>query len=262
MTLDLLTSPLLRDTPGLAHAFTTREGGVSEGAYASLNLTRSRGDDPAHVAENRERVRRALGLDHLVFATQVHGRTVLRIDEPPRGEQPAGEGDATITDRPGLGLVTQTADCTPILLFDPRRRAIAAIHSGWRGTVLNIAAATVEALQREYASDPGDLLAAIGPSISPVNYRVGPEVVAEFQDAFGHTGGIVSPRDPEGGAHLDVAEACRRQLILAGLAEDRIERSPQCTYSEEARFFSARRAHHGGESGVFGGQAGVIGLRG
>lgn len=260
MTLDLIRMPGL-DAPGLVHAFTTRAGGVSGGAYASLNLTRSRGDDPAHIAENRDRVRRALGLDHLVFATQVHGRDVVRVDGPPRGESPAGEGDALITDRPGIGLVCQTADCTPVLLFDPQRRAVAAIHSGWRGTVVNVVGAAIEAMVQAYGTAPTALRAAIGPSISPSNYRVGPEVVAAFETAFGHTGGIVSPRDPEGGAQLDVGEACRRQLVMAGVPEDAIERSPLCTYAEESRLFSARRAHHRGESGVFGGQGGVIGLR-
>ncbi|WP_300544726.1 peptidoglycan editing factor PgeF [Maricaulis sp.] len=259
MTLDLIRMDGL-EAPGLVHAFTTRAGGVSEGPYASLNVTRSRGDHPANVAENRERLRRALGLDHLVFATQVHGRNVIRVDGPPRGDQPAGEADALITDRPGLGLVCQTADCTPILLHDRGRGAVAAIHSGWRGTVLNIAAATVEAMIQAYGTRPADLVAAIGPSISAANYRVGPEVVAEFETALGNTRGVVSPRDPEGGAQLDVGEACRRQLVMAGVPETAIECSPLCTYAEEVRLFSARRAHHRGESGVFGGQGGVIGL--
>ncbi|RKQ89502.1 peptidoglycan editing factor PgeF [Maricaulis maris] len=259
MTLDLVRSDLL-DRPGIVHAFTTRTGGVSEGPYASLNLTRSRGDEAAHVSENRDRVRAALGLDALVFATQVHGRAVIRVDGPPKGDQPAGEGDALMTDRPGLGLACQTADCTPILLFDPDKRAIAAIHSGWRGTVQNIVAATVEAMGEAYGTRPGQLLAAIGPSISAVNYRVGPEVVAQFEAAFEVTGGIVSPKDPEGGAHLDVGEACRRQLILAGLPETAVWRSRACTYAEAGRLFSARRSHHQGQSGLFGGQAGIIAL--
>jgi purine-nucleoside/S-methyl-5'-thioadenosine phosphorylase / adenosine deaminase len=259
MTLDLIRAPSL-DHPGIIHAFTTRRGGTSDGPYASLNLTRSRGDDAACVAENRERVRTALGLDALVFATQVHGKAVVRVDGAPKGDQPAGEGDALMTNRPGLGLVCQTADCTPILVFDPENRAIAAIHSGWRGTVRNIVEATVRALGEAYGSRPADLLAAIGPSISAVNYRVGPEVVAAFEDAFDVTGGILSPRDPEGGAHLDVGEACRRQLIMAGLDETRIWRSAACTYAEESRLFSARRSHHQGQSGLFGGQAGIIAL--
>jgi len=259
MTLDLVRAGTL-DRPDLVHAFTTRPGGESEGVYASLNLTRSRGDQAAHVAANRERVRKALGLDALAFANQVHGRAVLRVDGAPKGDQAVGEGDALITDRPGIGLVCQTADCTPILLFDPDHRAVAAIHSGWRGTVQNIAAATVEAMTEAYRTDPAQLLAAIGPSISAVNYRVGPEVVAEFEAVFDVTGGILSPRDPEGGAHLDVGEACRRQLVMAGLPEAAIWRSKLCTYGEPGRLFSARRSHHRGESGQFGGQAGIIAL--
>jgi len=260
VSLDLLTSPLL-NRDGIVHAFTTRTGGVSEGAYAALNMTRSRGDSAEHVAANRELVRQALGLDYLAFAIQLHGKAVVRVDAPPRGDQAAGEADAMITDRPGIGLVCQTADCTPILLFDPKRRAVAAIHSGWRSTVLDIVGETVAAMQREYGTDPVDLIAAIGPSISPANYRVGPEVVASFEAVFADTAGILSPLDEDGGAQLDVGEACRRQLIVAGIPASQIERSPLCTYAEETRLFSARRSHHRGQSGVFGGQAGIIGLR-
>ncbi|WP_339747708.1 peptidoglycan editing factor PgeF [uncultured Maricaulis sp.] len=260
MSLDPLTSPLLgRDE--IVHAFTTRAGGVSEGAYASLNMTRSRGDSAEHVATNRERVRQALGLDYLVFAIQVHGRAVVRVDQAPKGDQAAGEADAMITDKPGIGLVCQTADCTPILLFDPERRAVAAIHSGWRSTVLDIVTETVAAMVHEYGTDPANLIAAIGPAISAANYRVGPEVVAEFEAVFADTAGIVSPLDAEGGAQLDVGEACRRQLLAAGIPGAQIERSPLCTYAEKTRLFSARRSHHCGQSGVFGGQAGIIGLR-
>jgi len=261
MSLDLLTSSLLAGETGLVHAFTTRTGGVSEGPYASLNMTRSRGDSAQHVATNRTRVREALGLDHLAFAIQVHGKAVLRVDGPSKGDQAAGEADAMITDRPGIGLVCQTADCTPVLLFDPKRRAVAAIHSGWRSTVLDIMGETVQAMRREYASEPGDLVAAIGPSISAANYRVGPEVVAQFEAVFADTTGILPARDAEGGAQLDVGEACRRQLIASGVRAEKIERSQLCTYAEESRLFSARRSHHRGESGVFGGQAGIIGLR-
>ena len=260
MSLDLLTSPLLK-RDGIVHAFTTRAGGVSGGPYASLNMTRSRGDSAEHVATNRERVRQALGLDYLAFAIQVHGRAVVRVDDPPKGDQTAGEADAMITDKPGIGLVCQTADCTPILLFDPKRRAVAAIHSGWRSTVLDIVAETVAAMVREYGTDPANLIAAIGPSISAANYRVGPEVVTEFETAFADVTGILSALDEAGGAQLDVGEACRRQLLAAGIHGAQIDRSPLCTYAEEPRLFSARRSHHRGQSGVFGGQAGIIGLR-
>jgi len=257
--LDFVTSRLL-DRPNLIHAFTTRTGGTSEGPYASLNITRSRGDRPEAVAENRERVRKALGLDYLAFATQVHGRDVARLDDAPRGDQPVGEADALITDQAGIGLVCQTADCTPILLFDPDHDAIAAIHSGWRGTVQNIVDATVNAMAQAYGSRAGSLLAVIGPSISQANYRVGPEVVDAFA-GYDADSGVIGPRDAEGGAHLDVARACELQLLDAGVPATSIERSPLCTYAEEARLFSARRAHHRGESGLFGGQGGIIGLK-
>ena len=260
-SLDLLRADNL-DHPQLVHAFTTRKGGVSQGAYASLNLTRSRGDDAAHVAENRTRLKQAMDLDHLAFATQVHGKQVIRVDGPPRGDQPVGEGDAMITDKAGLGLCCQTADCTPILLFDPVNLAIAAIHSGWRSTVLNIIGETISDMGTAYGTKPVNLIAAIGPSISATNYRVGPEVVAEFEAVFGDDEAILSTLDDDGGAQLDVGAACLRQLIDKGVAESRIERSPLCTYGEPDRLFSARRSHHQGQSGVFGGQVGVIGLRG
>ena len=250
----------LLDADAITHGFTTRPGGLSEGPYASLNITRSRGDRPEHVAENRDRVRRALSLDYLAFATQVHGRAVAVIEEAPLGEQPVGEADALVTNRPGIGLVCQTADCTPILLWDEENKAIAAIHSGWRGTVQNIVEATVSRMVDIYGTRPSTLRAAIGPSISPANYRIGPEVVAEFE-SFPDGHGILSTRDDEGGARLDVAAACLFQLRQQGIPDSRIWRSDLCTYAEETRLFSARRSHHQGQSGVFGGQGGVIGLR-
>lgn len=240
---------------GLAHAFTTRAGGVSEGPYASLNLSWKDGDNKAHVEENRARVTAALGLDRLVFANQVHGKAVHRVDAAPQGVWSVGEGDALMTNRPGLGLVAQTADCTPILLFDPGTRACAAIHSGWRGTVLNIAGETVAAMGREYGTRAEKLFAAIGPAILAENYRVGPEVLEQFEAVFGSLDGLALPRDEESGAGLDVSEACRRQLIAAGIPEGQIERLSFCTFDDK-RFFSSRRAR----GGQFGGQGGIIGL--
>jgi len=260
ISVDLLRADLLSD-PSIIHGFTTRKGGVSQGPYASLNLTRSRGDDPAHVATNRDRLKQTLNLDHLAFANQVHGNQVIRVDAPPKGEQAVDEGDAMITNHPGIGLCCQTADCTPILLFDPVNKAIAAIHSGWRSTVKNIIGETISAMGKAYGTKTDDLIAAIGPSISPANYRVGPEVVAEFETVFGDDTAILSARDEDGGAHLDVGAACLHQLIEAGVVPDQIERSALCTYGEPDLLFSARRSHHQGESGIFGGQVGVIGLR-
>lgn len=248
-----ISAPNLKQD-GLVHAFTTREGGVSTGTFESLNLSRRNGEADGAVEENRARVKAALGLKSLVFAKQVHGNTVLRVDAAPANGA-AGEGDAMMTDVPGMGLAVQTADCVPLLIFDAENRAIAAVHSGWRGTVQEIARHTLESMNAAYGTRPDKIQAAIGPSISPAHYRVGPEVIEQFGYLFGDTQGIIGPRDAEGGGKLDNAGAVRRQLIEAGVLPDAIWMSDACTFADD-NLFSCRRA----KGGPFGGQAGVIGL--
>lgn len=256
--LDLITAQGFGDGR-IVHAFTTRTGGVSEGPYESLNLSWSRGDDKARVIENRARLASALGRVQLVFANQIHSNVVLKVDAKPDGVWSAGEGDALITDRAGLALCAQTADCTPVLLFDPERPAIAAIHAGWRGAANEIIPKTLAAMAAAYGTRSENVQAAIGPAISKANYRVGPEVLAQFEALFGELDdALIGPRDSEGGAGLDVAEACRRQLEAAGVGS--ISRLDHCTLAEEARFFSSRRAARDGHAGQFGGQVGVIAL--
>jgi len=245
----------------LVHAFTSRTGGVSRGPYESLNLSWSRGDETDRVTENRRRVEAAMDGVKLVFADQVHGDVVLKVDGAPHGRWAAGQGDALMTDQPGLALCAQTADCVPILLFDPERPAVAAIHAGWRGAAAEIAPKTLRAMAKAYGTDPKRVHAAIGPSISKENYRVGPEVLAAFEALFGGLDeALIGARDAAGGATLDVAEACRRQLAQAGVAI--LERLDHCTFAQDDRFFSSRRAARDGHPGQFGGQAGVIALRG
>ncbi|MEO1039833.1 MAG: peptidoglycan editing factor PgeF [Pseudomonadota bacterium] len=259
--LELIKAAPLSDQAGLEHGFTTRKGGVSRGPYDSLNLTWSRGDEKAAVTENRRRLSEALGGPTLVFANQVHGRTVLRVDSPPQGVWSAGEADALMTDQPSLALCAQCADCVPVVLFDPVRRAIAAVHSGWRGAVQNIVGATLDAMNEAYATRPGDVRAAIGPAISKARYRVGAEVLDQFQALFGALDtGLIGQRDVEGGAGLDVAEAVRRQLVAHGVAEHAISLTRACTFAEQERFFSSRRAARDGHAGQFGGQVGVVAL--
>lgn len=248
--------------PALVHAFTTRTGGVSEGPHESLNLTWSRGDQPERVEENRRRTARALGFQTLVFADQVHGNAVIRVDASPPDRWSAGEADALITDVPGIGLCAQTADCTPVLLLDPDRPAVAAIHAGWRGVVRGVIPAAVAAMTAAYGSAPDRLQAAIGPAVSAANYRVGPEVLEQFELLFGEMDGLALPRDAEGGAGLDVAGACRRQLLSLGVPDGCIRLLRHCTYADAARFFSSRRAAADGHPGVFGGQCGIVGLKG
>ncbi|MFW6299446.1 MAG: peptidoglycan editing factor PgeF [Oceanicaulis sp.] len=259
--LDRLAAPGFGDAR-IVHAFTTRKGGVSEGPYESLNLSWSRGDDKANVEENRRRLAAALGGPDLVFLNQVHGADVVKVDAKPKGRWSAGEADAQMTDRPGLALCAQTADCVPVLLFDPVRPAVAAVHSGWRGTVKGVLAATLAAMKAAYGCEPATIQAAIGPAISQANYRVGPEVLDQFDRLFGGLDpALAGPRDDGGGAGLDVAEACRRQLIAAGVREDAIVRIKRCTFEERDLFFSCRRAAQEGHAGAFGGQAGVIALK-
>lgn len=259
MALDILTADAFGDAR-VRHGFTTRTGGVSEGPYASLNLSWSRGDDKARVEENRARVSAAFGGARLVFANQVHGAVVHRVDAAPEGWS-VGEGDALMTDRPGLALCAQTADCTPVLLFDPEHCAIAAIHAGWRGVVAEVIPATVRAMAKAYRTQPERLKAVIGPAVSAPNYRVGPEVLAQFEALFGPLdAGFALPRDSEGGAGLNVSEGARRQLVASGVRPDAIAWLKHCTFAQEERFFSCRRAARDGHAGQFGGQCGVIAL--
>ncbi|HCR66512.1 peptidoglycan editing factor PgeF [Oceanicaulis sp. UBA2681] len=242
----------------IAHGFTTRTGGTSTGPYASLNLSWSRGDDKAAVEANRARVSQAFGDARLVFANQVHGATVLKVDAAPE-DWSAGEGDALITNQPGLALCAQTADCTPVLLYDPENAAIAAIHSGWRGVIAEVIPAAINALNKAYGSRPEALQAVIGPAVAPENYRVGPEVLEQFEVLFGPLDdGLALPRDSEGGAGLNVSEGARRQLLRAGVSEDAIRWLQACTFADADRFFSCRRAARDGHAGHFGGQCGVI----
>lgn len=256
--LDILRADGFGDE-GVRHGFTTRQGGVSEGVYASLNLSWSRGDDKAAVEENRRRVGEAFNA-RPVFAKQVHGDTVIRVDEAPDGWS-AGEGDALITNRPGLALCAQTADCTPVLLYDGETRSIAAIHAGWRGVVAEVIPAAVRALSEAYGARAETLQAVIGPAVSAENYRVGPEVLEQFEALFGLLDETLAlPRDAEGGAGLNVSEGARRQLIAAGVPQANIAWIKACTFAEADRFFSCRRAAREGHAGHFGGQCGVITL--
>ena len=256
--LDILRADAFGDD-AISHGFTTRTGGVSQGPYASLNLSWSRGDDKAAVEENRRRVGAEFNA-RPVFAKQVHGDTVIRVDEAPE-DWSAGEGDALITNQPGLALCAQTADCTPVLLYDRETRSIAAIHAGWRGVVAQVIPAAIRALSEAYGARAESLQAVIGPAVSAENYRVGPEVLEQFEALFGTLDETLAlPRDVEGGAGLNVSEGARRQLIAAGVPEANIAWIKACTFADADRFFSCRRAAREGHAGHFGGQCGVITL--
>jgi YfiH family protein len=170
--------------------------------------------------------------ENLATLHQIHSDLVVRAGgEPGR----IGEGDALVTDRPGLRVGVRTADCLPILLVDPERRAIAAVHAGWRGTLLGVAVRAVETMNRLFGSRAGSLWAAIGPGIRGCCYEVGPEVALQFRNIFPERD------DLDGKTRLDLAAANRRLLTWVGLSPERIDCGAPCTFCAGREFHSWRR---------------------
>lgn len=233
---------------GVRHAFSTRTGGVSRGPYASLNLGRSVGDDPAAVEENRRRFALAAGFDgpdRLAEVSQVHGAGVVRATSGPHasGALSKTEADGLWTDEPGLGVGVRTADCVPVLMvaLDERGRAaaVAAIHAGWRGACAGVIAAAVEALGQ--GGHPADrLLAALGPAIGLSAFEVGDEVIEAASESLGGEAPRTVP-GPRGRPHLDLPDLVRRHLHRAGVQSHNVQDLGLCTGSDPLQFFSHRR---------------------
>lgn len=249
--LTLLVSDKLMEA-GARHAFTTRRGGVSGGEYASLNLRISCGDDPENVYENYDLLAEAVGFsrENVVMSRQVHSSSVRRAD--------AGEGlfrpdrpdaDGVISDNASLALMVFTADCTPVLIFDPATGAAAAVHAGWRGTAAGIAGRAVERLAEEYGAEPRRLVAAIGPHISRDRFETGPEVAEAM---LRHFGDAAAPLCPKRGEKFfpDLGMLNFTELERAGLRAENIDLDTRCTMCEPEYFFSHRRT--GGRRGVQG----------
>lgn len=233
----------------VVHGVFARHGGVSAAPWASLNMSISVGDSRANVRENRERAFRALGRlpNSVADAWQVHSTTVIVAEHPRDLSVDAPQADALITNRPEVTLFLRFADCVPILLFDPKRRAVGIVHAGWRGTLQKAAAVTVRAMAERYGSEPADIIAGIGPSIGPERYEVGPEVVAATRAAFnGQSDELLLPI--HGRTHLDLWAANALQLRQAGV--EQIEVAGLCTASHTHDFFSHRGEH--GQTGRFG----------
>lgn len=236
----------------IVHGVTTRHGGVSTGPYDSLNLSAGLGDDLAAVQENIARACAALGLRRadVVSPNQRHTANVRRVGGADRGQLFPGY-DALITDEPGVPLLLRFADCTPVLIYDPAHHALAVVHSGWRGTMQGAPRAAVEALQREYGSRPADLVAAIGPSIGPCCYEVGPDVIEATRAAFDRPDELLLPaKQAHDGSHrrLNLWAANHRWLAEAGVRQ--IEVAEICTACHTDDFYSHRAS--GGHTGHFG----------
>jgi polyphenol oxidase len=286
-SLKILEAPALSGFDWLIHGFSTRPGGASElkaphggkgdCSGGALNLGFTEWDDRSTVLENRGKFFGALGAERMrvVVLRQIHSDIIHRVDSSkPEIIESWPQGDALITNEPGILLTIQTADCVPILLADPENRAIAAIHAGWRGTVRRIAEKTLGRMQMEFGTKPSDVVAALGPGIGRCCYEVGADVAKEFADQFpnarewfdgpfdafltgdphdadpnwlpwltmkppGH-----APEPPR--AKLDLIAANRAILAAAGVPAKQISSSGYCTACRTDLFFSYRREHETG----------------
>lgn len=224
----------------------TRHGGVSEGNYASFNVNAYCGDNPEHIAQNRKTLCKKLHIksDHLIMPHQVHGTGVTQISKTffllsEDIRRTALEGiDALITNVPGVCIGVSTADCIPIIIYDPEHHAAGVVHSGWRGTVANIVYATIASMTMAYHSKPENLLAVIGPGISLKNFEVGDEVYDAFSAAGYPMNAIAQHMDKW---HIDLPKCCQLQLEATGVALANIRMTDICTYDQTDDFFSARK---------------------
>lgn len=235
---EFLESVLLRGA-GFRHAFFTREGGVSQGAYSSLSFSVAAGDSEANVKQNLERAAAQLGVasTRIHFLSQVHGRVAHTLSgSEVQSELIQREGDALVSRAPGLACAVRSADCVPVLLADRRSGAVAAVHAGWRGAASGVVSSAVEAL-RAIAPAP-DLLAAIGPHISQAAFEVSDDVAEAL---------LVASRDAQivdrsrSKPHVDLRRMLRAELNALGLDQAAIDDVWGCTFLEPERFFSFRR---------------------
>ena len=278
----VLQSTALNKLPWLIHGFSTRPGGVSElDGEKVLNLGAVEWDTRQNVEENKRRFQSALGAADLTFVSlhQIHSDVVRIFNANTNANVPTAKqckGDALATNRPGLLLGVRTADCSPVLVVDPKKRVVAAIHAGWRGTLARIVAKTIGQMQMEFGSNPKDLLAAIGPTIGGCCYEVGVEVASAFAAKFSNasdffdelrTGDEPNPiqwlnmmppghQPPPKNVYLDLKKANKSQLLESGLRPENIYVTDLCTSCNVDRLFSYRK-----EAAASGRLLSAIGLR-
>lgn len=245
---------------------TSRRGGVSQGAFASMNIGDAVDDDPAAVAANRRRLLECLGGAQPVYLRQVHGTRVVELDAAtPAGAVP--QADASVTATPGIACVVQTADCLPVLFAAPASSGVAAAHAGWRGLAGGILESTVEALCGISGAQPGDLRAWLGPCIGPQHFEVGADVLEAFGVGSERPDSVAAcfvaadprasthtPPHPEPKWRADLPALARLRLFAAGVRQ--ISGGDRCTAADGSRFFSFRRDR------VCGRMAAAVWLRG
>ena len=238
--------PALDAVPFVRHGFSTRLGGVSTGKYASMNLSFTRGDDPAAVREDFDRFCAVLGFraEDTVISAQTHTTNLYIATGADRGrgitfERGYTDVDGLITAEPGVLLCTQYADCVPLFFADPVRRVVAVSHAGWRGTVAGMARCTVERMHADFGCEPKDIVAGIGPSIGGCCFEVDPPVTEEFRRMPGFEERFVRPGIGDK-AFIDLKAVNRRIMLDAGLTDEHITVSDLCTKCHPDTFWSHR----------------------
>ena len=223
----------------IIHFSTTRLGGSSSGKLESLNLGYTVNDNPRNVSSNLNHLANTFGFEktQLVSPKQTHSVNIGIVKTQNDIFQ---DTDALITNSPGICIFIRTADCVPILLYDPIQYAAAAIHSGWKSTIQEISKYTVELMQKEFGTNPNDIIAGIGPSIGPKVYEVGPEVMNQFDKSFGSNFCSAPIINSEKG-FLNLWKANKQILLDSGIPGNQIEIVEICTYSNPELFYSARR---------------------
>lgn len=252
------------EAAGAHNVVSTRLGGVSNGPYASLNVGYAVGDDSGLVEANRRALYAGAGTDagSVVTCHQVHSTNVAYVGDAARGRGAVSATntvpttDGLMTDRTGLFLFLRFADCVPILFCDPVRKVIALAHAGWKGTVGDIVGVTVKAMTRQFGCVPGDVLAAVGPSIGPCHYVIQEDVAQQVRTGLPFWRDVLR-RTADGALALDLPAANRRLLLAAGLADGNIVMSGLCTACHTDEFYSHRAER--GKTGRFGVLIGWVG---
>ena len=245
-----LEYPMLRETGIIRHGFSTRLGGVSEGCWASMNLSFERGDRPEAVMENFRRIGAELGVrcEDMVLSQQTHTANVRVVTGADRGKGITRERDYTdvdglITNEPGICLVTSFADCVPLYFVDPVKKAIGLSHSGWRGTVGKIGKRTVEMMGESFGSDPADILAAVGPSVCMDCYEVSGDVIEKFRQVFDEK---LWPElfyeNENGKCQLDLWKANELIFLESGILPEHMAVTNLCTHCNSEILYSHRAA--------------------
>lgn len=245
-----LEYPMLKNTGIVRHGFSTRLGGVSEGYYASMNLSFDRGDKKEAVAENFRRIGEALGVrcEDMVLSRQTHTTNVRIVTDADRGKGITRERDYTdvdglVTNVPGICLVTSYADCVPLFFVDPVKKVIGLSHSGWRGTVGKIGRKTVELMHERFGSDPADILAAVGPSVCMDCYEVSGDVIEKFKEAFPENcWEQLFYEKPDGKYQLDLWKANELIFLESGILPEHIAVTNVCTHCNSDILYSHRAA--------------------